>query len=701
MMSAGGSRSSPTGSGIHGGGHHFGAGSTTTTTAGKNSMDGVAAIRYYLDCMLEMDKTHGMKAFLLDAATTQIVSAVYSQTEILNKQVYLVSRLDKKQQPNSSSSSSGSDNNNSNSNSNGHLKALCFCRPTSANIELLCRELERPRFCEYHLFFSGILTSGWLRLLAEADASSSSSSSSSMQQALPRVVQVQELYADFLPLNSDFWSLQSRNTLPMTVAAGTSWAPKYAMQYERNLQGLQSMLLALKRQPAMIRYAGSSPCAEELARDLHDAILNDEIFHFRGRQRPSSSMIGSGGGSSSNVNGGLLLLVLDRRDDPVTPLLSQWTYQAMVHELLGLNNHRVILRGAPGVSSATQEDLQEVVLSSSADAFFAQHKHDNFGQLGEAIQKLLQDYQRTTAQHANVANLNSLQEMQAFLDKFPEVKSQSHIVSKHVAIMGELARLVEVCSLLDVSQFEQELACETGLLVGAGGAASKHDAHWRELMQKLESPAVKVPDKLRLGLLYALRYETTGNLHMVQSAMSKNGVPAEMVQFIPLLLRYGGQKSRGPGLYSGGILSGESSNMLSKMTKSFMTSVQGIDNVYAQHVPLVMDTIQAVLKGKLSSKTHPFVYDAHAASSSNASLRRSGSGNGSSHGVSSSSGSSSEGVIPQEILVFMVGGITYEEGTKVYELNETLKPRGIQIVLAGSTVHNSTSFLDELKTTAL
>jgi vacuolar protein sorting-associated protein 45 len=272
--------------------------------------------------------------------------------------------------------------------------------------------------------------------------------------------------------------------------------------------------------------------------------------------------------------------------------------------------------------------------------------------------------------------------------------------------MGELARLVEVCSLLDVSQFEQELACETGIVVGVAGvgAASKHDAHWRELMQKLESPAVKVPDKLRLGLLYALRYETTGNLHMVQSAMTKNGVPAEMVQLIPLLLRYGGQKSRGPGLYSGGVLSGDSSNMLSKMTKSFMTSVQGIDNVYAQHVPLVMDTIHAVLKGKLSSKTHPIVYDANAARASNARLRRSGSGGpGSSNGSGASSGAigGGEGLIPQEILIFMVGGITYEEGTKIYELNETLKPRGIQIVLAGSTVHNSTSFLDELKTTAL
>ncbi len=36
-----------------------------------------------------------------------------------------------------------------------------------------------------------------------------------------------------------------------------------------------------------------------------------------------------------------LMLGIDRRNDPVTPLLSQWTYQAMVHELCGITNGRV------------------------------------------------------------------------------------------------------------------------------------------------------------------------------------------------------------------------------------------------------------------------------------------------------------------------------------------------------------------------
>jgi Sec1 family len=44
-----------------------------------------------------------------------------------------------------------------------------------------------------------------------------------------------------------------------------------------------------------------------------------------------------------------LLLLLDRRNDPVTPLLSQWTYQAMVHELIGIHNGRVNLAGVPDI----------------------------------------------------------------------------------------------------------------------------------------------------------------------------------------------------------------------------------------------------------------------------------------------------------------------------------------------------------------
>jgi len=566
-----------------------------------------------------------MKVLLLDGATTQIVSCAVSQTEILAKEVYLVTRLDSGRSHKEADVAWGDDDGNlelseTNYSSMSHLKAVCFVRPTADNIELLMQELERPRFSEYHLYFSGQLSTGLLRRLAEHDP-------------LELVRQVQEFYADFLAINEDLLTLNCRDTIAMTVTAGTAWARDHAPLYQRHKDGLSSILLALKRKPAAIRYQQSSPLAQQLAKDMHESISSDELFHFRGM--------------------GPLLLVLDRMDDPVTPLLSQWTYQAMVHELLGLNNNRVSLKGAPGIS----KDLQEVVLSASQDAFFKKNRHANFGELGESIKHLLDDFQRQT-QSAKRENLNSIEDMQNFMEKFPQIRSQSHNVSKHVALMGELARLVDVCSLMDVSQFEQELAC-----------ASDHHSHVRELLEKLGSHAVQTPDKLRLGLLYALRYENTGNLEMVKQRMAQGGVPPDMVQLMDIMLRYAGQKVRGPGLYGAGYQDG-----FQKFTKSFMTSVQGVSNVYAQHNPVLLDTINLLVKNKLKEATHPYVSRAN-----NPYV----------------GGAGAQGLRPKEIIIFMAGGTTFEEATKVAEFNKA--GNGIRLLLAGSTIHNSTSFLEELK----
>lgn len=576
-------------------------------------MDGIKATHGYIERIISSEKSKGMKVLLLDVFTTQIVSCVTSQSEILAKDVFLVSRLDSNAHNSNLDDIAQYDLNLQQENKISHLKAVCFLRPTEINASLLVNELKRPRFAEYHIYFSGVLTSGLLRLIAESDENE-------------LVKTVQEFYADYLPINEDLITLNCRNTIAMTVSAGTAWARDHLHLYERNRQGLEAILLSLKRQPTAIRYQASSALAQQMARDVHEKIVSDQIFHFR--------------------NNSCLLLVLDRNDDPVTPLLSQWTYQAMVHELLGLNNNRVVLKAAPNVAA----DLEEVVLSSREDEFFRKNMNSNFGELGEAIQKLLQDYQKQT-QMNNPSKLNSIEAMQTFMEKFPELRSQSHNVSKHVVIMGELARLVDMCSLMDVSQFEQELAC-----------TDDHAVHMRELLDKLSSVHIKVPDKLRLGLLYALRYEHIGNLHRVKSEMRKGGVPDEMVCLMDTILKYAGSKSRGPGLYGVG-----TKDIMSKMTKSFMTSVQGVSNVYAQHNPVLFDTLQAVSKGKLKQESHPFIVG---------------------RGVVDE--------VPSEVIIFMAGGMTYEEAATVNEFNKANTGK-IKVMLAGSTIHNSSSFLEELR----
>lgn len=64
------------------------------------------------------------------------VSVVYSQSELLQKEVFLVELVDSIYKSKESMS---------------HLKAVYFLRPTSVNIQHLRRQLANPRFGEYHL----------------------------------------------------------------------------------------------------------------------------------------------------------------------------------------------------------------------------------------------------------------------------------------------------------------------------------------------------------------------------------------------------------------------------------------------------------------------------------------------------------------------------------------------------------------------
>merc|ERR1712232_1485028 len=107
------------------------------------------------------------------------------------------------------------------------------------------------------------------------------------------------------------------------------------------------------------------------------------------------------------------------------------------------------------------------------------------------------------------------------------------------------------------------------------------------------------------------------------------------------------------------------------------------------------------MKGKLRKETHPFVTTYTSPSTPNANTTTSSSSSGigmtNSVGVNNTVGSGNSHnpnfstnpfMIPSEIIIFMVGGVTYEEGTKISEFNAQNQGR-VQIILGGSTVHNS------------
>ncbi|KAM4013317.1 vacuolar protein sorting-associated protein 45 [Anomaloglossus baeobatrachus] len=552
-------------------------------------MNVVLAVKQYVSKMIE-DSGPGMKVLLMDKETTSVVSMVYTQSEILQKEVYLFERIDS-----------------ANRESMKHLKAICFLRPTKENVDYLIKELRRPKYSVYFLYFSNVISKSDVKSLAEAD-----------EQEV--VAEVQEFYGDYIAVNPHVFSLNI-----VGCYQGRNWD---AAQLSRTTQGLTALLLSLKKCP-MIRYQLSSDMAKRLAEGVKQVITKEyELFDFRRTEVPP------------------LLLILDRSDDAITPLLNQWTYQAMVHELLGINNNRIDLSRVPGIS----KDLKEVVLSAENDEFYANNMYMNFGEIGTNIKNLMEDFQRKKPKEQQ--KLESISDMKAFVENYPQFKKMSGTVSKHVTVVGELSRLVSDRHLMEVSEVEQELACQ-----------NDHSNALQNVKRLLQNQRLSELDATRLVMLYALHYErhSSNALQNLLSDLRNRGVSEKYRRLVSSVVEFGGKRVRGSDLFS--------PKDAVAITKQFFKGLKGVENVYTQHQPFLLDTLDQLIKGKLRDNMYPYV------------------------------GPSTLRDRPQDIIVFIVGGATYEEAQTVYNLNRTTP--GVRIVLGGTTIHNTKSFLEEVQAAGL
>ncbi|GLA07390.1 vacuolar protein sorting-associated protein 45 [Aspergillus niger] len=571
-------------------------------------MDVVAAVSGYISKMVtagDPSPTGGsssssakMKILLLDSETVPIVSTAITQSALLNHEVYLIDRLD-----------------NAARERMRHLRCLCFVRPSPTSIQFLIDELREPKYGEYYIYLTNIIRKSSLERLAEADS-----------HEVVRVVQ--EHFADFLVINPDLCSLN----LGFPQQRLWSQSPDLwnADALQRATEGVIAMLLALKKNP-LIRYEKNSLLAKKLATEVRYQVTQEEqLFNFRKTDTPP------------------ILLILDRRDDPITPLLTQWTYQAMVHELMGIHNGRVDLRDVPEI----RPELREIVLSQDQDPFFKKNMYQNFGDLGQNIKEYVEQYQVKTQ---NTMNIESIADMKRFVEDYPEFRKLSGNVSKHVTLVGELSRRVGEDDLLDVSELEQSLACN-----------DNHANDLKNLQRIIQLPSVPAENKLRLVALYAIRYEKQPNNALpilLDLLVTAGNVPSYKVNIIPKLLAYHHSLQAPP--VAGGFSDLFESTSLFSGARDRFKGLKGVENVYTQHSPRLEATLQNLIKGRLKELQYPFL-------------------EGGGHTRDK----------PQDIIIFMVGGATYEEAKMVAQVNASSP--GVRVVLGGTSIHNSTSFLEEV-----
>ena len=164
-----------------------------------------------------------------------------------------------------------------------------------------------------------------------------------------------------------------------------------------------------------------------------------------------------------------------------------------------------------------------------------------------------------------------------------------------------------------------------------------------------------------------MRYEKhpSNALPILVDLLSAAGdVPQHRIDLIAKILTYHGSLQQIQA--AGGISDMFESAGIFAGARDRFKGLKGVENVYTQHAPRLEVTLQNLIKGRLREQQYPFV-----------------------------EGGGSTRDKPQDIIVFIIGGATFEEAKSISQINASTP--GIRIVLGGTSIHNSTTFLEELE----
>jgi len=192
-----------------------------------------------------------------------------------------------------------------------------------------------------------------------------------------------------------------------------------------------------------------------------------------------------------------VLVITDRSMDLMAPLVHEFTYQAMAHDLLDIKDgdkttyHMTINEGTAEAEDKDME-LQE------KDKVWVDNRHRH---MKDTIDKLMGDFQKFLDKNPHFTNdqdttsLNAIKDMLAGLPQFQEMKEA---YSLHLTMAQECMNAFQHRKLADVASTEQTLA------TGLDEDYRKPKNVLEQVVRLLDDEAIVPRDRLRLVMLYIL-----------------------------------------------------------------------------------------------------------------------------------------------------------------------------------------------------
>ncbi|KAL3498713.1 hypothetical protein ACH5RR_041445 [Cinchona calisaya] len=397
------------------------------------------------------------------------------------------------------------------------------------------------------------------------------------------------------------------------------------------------------------------------------------------------------------------LLILDRSVDQVAPIIHEWTYDAMCHDLLNMEGNKYVHE----VPSKTGVPEKKEVLLEDHDPIWLELRHSHIADASECLHEKMKNFvsknKAAQIQHGSRDGGElSTRDLQKMVQALPQYSEQIEKLSLHVDIAGKVNRIIRELGLKELGQLEQDLVF--------GDAGTKDVINFLRMNQD-----VTRENKLRLLMIYAVVRPEKFEGDKIAKLMELARLPQEDMNAVyNMRLLEGAPNSR-----KGSIIPFSLKFDVHKKKHAARKDRPGEEVTWqlSRFYPMIEELVEKLSKGELPKNDYPCMNDPsstfhrtpHAASvrtgeipaANSVRSRRTATWarpRNSDDGYSSDSilrhASSDFKKMGQRIFVFIVGGATRSEMRVCHKLTTKLKR---EIILGSSSLDDPPQFITKLK----
>ena len=448
----------------------------------------------YLNALHTVQPASRWKNLVVDAHTMEYMNAVMRMFDILEQNVTKVDRIEKHRDPEP-----------------GIETAYILC-PTTQNVNRIIQDMtpthDRPALYDAaHVFFVDAISDELVTKLTNSKAGI-------------RLKQLVELFINLWPVESQAFLLKHPSSFfsvfqPMDTKFCPSLDEALALMQDEldiSTQAILNVCITLNENP-LIRYLHVpgrvlGPLSPEALSDTVEGSFAVDDFSksdIAGRVQigvpfpqqlahrvqaalddyTKNQMLGDPGRPRG------VLFITDRTMDLVSPFLHEFTYQAMVYDLVPIqdNTYKHTYKNAEGI---TEELIAEL---NDSDEIWTRIRHMH---VAEAIQYLTREFKQHMGEASQFSGEMSFNGMRDMLVALPHMQQTKEKLSVHLS-------LAQLCmDKFEHSKLAAQAMVEQNAATGQTPDGSRPRSLVEDMVPILDDPSITNADKVRIIALYIL-----------------------------------------------------------------------------------------------------------------------------------------------------------------------------------------------------